>query len=252
MASKKPASSKRAVLPRRSDFTKAFAKDWERLSHSGRYDLNRLKEVMLLLIANDAPLPAEWQDHALKMQRDAQRRRVLAPAYDPVRRDFELGLADEMEREPQLLLTPAQTLQKGLGGEIIPPPEEDLPGLELTLKEPDLLNLGASEQRAGLLERAGVLELGIETAQDAKADGSIQKMLSHQMAALHARGMTLLAESDLCKDPDIAIKKARASARMVDAFSRAALTLQRLQNAVGQTLMEHRQKTGRSIRCALA
>ncbi len=66
MTSKKLASSKRAALPRRSDFTKAFAKDWERLSHSGRYDLNRLKEVMLLLIANDAPLPAEWQDHALR------------------------------------------------------------------------------------------------------------------------------------------------------------------------------------------
>ncbi len=66
MTSKKPASSKRASLPRRSDFTKAFVKDWERLSRSGRYDLNRLKEVMLLLIANDAPLPAERQDHALK------------------------------------------------------------------------------------------------------------------------------------------------------------------------------------------
>ena len=66
MTSKKPASSKRAPLPRRADYTKAFAKDWERLSHSGRYDLNRLKEVMLLLVANDAPLPAEWQDHALK------------------------------------------------------------------------------------------------------------------------------------------------------------------------------------------
>ena len=35
---------------------------------------------------------------ALKMQRDAQRRRALAPEYDPVRRDFELGLADEMDR----------------------------------------------------------------------------------------------------------------------------------------------------------
>ena len=66
MTSKKPASTKRAPLPRRSDYTKAFAKDWERLSRSGRYDLNRLKEVMLLIIANDRPLPAEWQDHVLK------------------------------------------------------------------------------------------------------------------------------------------------------------------------------------------
>ena len=39
---------------------------------------------------------------ALKMQRDAQRRRALAPDYDPVRRDFDLGLADEMDREAQV------------------------------------------------------------------------------------------------------------------------------------------------------
>ena len=32
------------------------AKDWERLSRSGRYDMNRIKEAMLLLIANEALL----------------------------------------------------------------------------------------------------------------------------------------------------------------------------------------------------
>ena len=66
MTSKKVPSAKRAVLPRSSDRTKAFAKDWTRLSHSGRYDLRRLKEVMLLLIANDAPLGPEWLDHPLQ------------------------------------------------------------------------------------------------------------------------------------------------------------------------------------------
>lgn len=84
---------------------------------------------------------------ALKMQRDAQRRRALAPDYDPVRRDFDLGLANEMELEAQALLTPERPLQTGLGGEIVPPVEHDLPGLESVLKEPDLLNLGASVQR---------------------------------------------------------------------------------------------------------
>jgi len=63
---KRPAASKRAALPRASGFTKTFAKDWERLSRPGRYDLNRLKEAMLLLVANDAPLGPEWFDHALK------------------------------------------------------------------------------------------------------------------------------------------------------------------------------------------
>ena len=65
MTSKKTAQQKRAKLPRNSDKTKLFAKDWERLSHSGRYDMNRLKEAMMLLIENDAPLSPEYLDHAL-------------------------------------------------------------------------------------------------------------------------------------------------------------------------------------------
>ena len=62
---KRSAKDKRAVLPRMSDHTRQFQKDWERLSRTGRYDMAQLKEVMLLLIANDAPLGPEWQDHPL-------------------------------------------------------------------------------------------------------------------------------------------------------------------------------------------
>jgi mRNA interferase YafQ len=66
MTSKKTANSKRAALPRASEYTKAFRNDWERLSLTGHYDMNRLKEAMLLLIAYDAPLGPEWLDHPLK------------------------------------------------------------------------------------------------------------------------------------------------------------------------------------------
>jgi mRNA interferase YafQ len=62
---KKPAS-KRANLPRRVDFARSFLRDWDRLSRSGRYDMRRLKEAMLLLAANDTPLRPEWKDHPLK------------------------------------------------------------------------------------------------------------------------------------------------------------------------------------------
>ena len=65
MTSKKAPSGKRAVLPRASDRTKAFVKDWTRLLHSGRFDMKRLKEAMLLLVARDAALGPEWLDHPL-------------------------------------------------------------------------------------------------------------------------------------------------------------------------------------------
>jgi mRNA interferase YafQ len=60
----KPDNSAR--LPRQCDFARSFLKDWERLSRSGRYNMAHLKEVMILLIASDAPLGPEWKDHALK------------------------------------------------------------------------------------------------------------------------------------------------------------------------------------------
>lgn len=66
MNSKKPARLKRAALPRAADYSRTFVKDWERLARSGRFDLRRLKEAMLLLIANDAALGPEWLDHPLK------------------------------------------------------------------------------------------------------------------------------------------------------------------------------------------
>lgn len=58
-------SNKRADPPRRSDYTKQFQKDWQQLNRAGRYNMRQLKEVMLLLIANDGPLPPEWHDHEL-------------------------------------------------------------------------------------------------------------------------------------------------------------------------------------------
>lgn len=59
------AERKRADRPYRADYGKAFDKDWQRLTRSGRYNMKQLREVMLLLIANAGPLPPEWRDHAL-------------------------------------------------------------------------------------------------------------------------------------------------------------------------------------------
>jgi mRNA interferase YafQ len=61
-----PASGKRTSFPLEPIYTKAFTKDWDRLSRSGRYNMRQLKEAMLLLIGNDGPLGPEWLDHPLK------------------------------------------------------------------------------------------------------------------------------------------------------------------------------------------
>jgi mRNA interferase YafQ len=65
MTSKRTAVSKRAALPRAADYAKSFLNDWDRLSRAGRFDMNRLKQAMLLLMANDGALGPEWLDHGL-------------------------------------------------------------------------------------------------------------------------------------------------------------------------------------------
>lgn len=70
---KQPARTKRASFPRAATYTRQFAKDWEKLSRSGRYDMRQLKEAILLLIANDGPLGPEWLDHPLKGEWDDHR-----------------------------------------------------------------------------------------------------------------------------------------------------------------------------------
>jgi mRNA interferase YafQ len=68
MTLKKTAKSKRTHPPREFTRTKEFKKDWQRMTHSGRYDMNNLKQAMLLLIENEMPLPAQWLDHPLTGQ----------------------------------------------------------------------------------------------------------------------------------------------------------------------------------------
>ena len=65
MTLKKSTKSKRTNQPRKFTRSKEFKKDWQNLSNSGRYDMNGIKEAMMLLIDNSAPLPAEWLDHPL-------------------------------------------------------------------------------------------------------------------------------------------------------------------------------------------
>ena len=63
---RKGADEKRARRPRQSNFTKDFEKDWDRYNGTGRFDMNDLRVVMAMLVANDGALPQQYRDHPLK------------------------------------------------------------------------------------------------------------------------------------------------------------------------------------------
>ena len=87
-----------------------------------------------------------------------------------------------------------------------------------------------------------------EVARSSKAKNSIQRMQTHQLAAAHKYAMELLGDANKTKDPFIKVKLINSSARLMDAFSKGALALQRLQTGASQIVqVQHVQVNGPAV-----
>lgn len=146
-------------------------------------------------------------------------------------------------------------LRPALGGEVVPLPHADAPrrskdAMHTARQSPDLLAVDAGLERIDLARNAGVLTLALEAAESVGADNAVQKMLTHQMAASHKLTMRLMASADgelhrhergrakgtapgALAD---STRSALAAARLMDAFSRSALMLDRLRHGGRQTV----------------
>ena len=183
---------------------------------------------------------------AIQLGQQALRKRIAAPSTDPIRHDFDLQEARLLEKQSMALRRPKEALRRGAGGEVIPPSTNAMIGLSEALRNPDVLNLEATVQRTELADKAGAFELAIDAAESTGARGAVQQMITHQMAAAHRHAMRLLAESE--KDALFGDRKAATASRLIDAFSRAALTLNRLQTGATQTIqVQHINVLGQAV-----
>jgi hypothetical protein len=185
---------------------------------------------------------------ALKVGEQSLRKRVTASTTDPIRRACDLGEADDLASQSMELITPPKPLKTGLGGEVIPTVDQGLPGLELVLREPNLLDAEVTIQRTQLADRAGVFEMAIEASESVKAKNSIQRMQAHQLALAHKYAMDLMADAAKQRDPIIKVKLINCSARLMDAYSKGAIALQRLQQGANQIVqVQHVQVNGQAV-----
>jgi hypothetical protein len=183
--------------------------------------------------------------NALKLQELALKKEAYASTTDSVRRHCDLGEASALAEQSSTALTPLRPLKTGAGGEIIPPASLGHHGLEDRLQQPNLLDVDVTIKRTQLADDAGVFEMAIETADSVKAKGSVQKMLSHQLAGAHHHAMRLLGEADKQPDPIIKAKLMNTSTRLMEAFCKGALTLQKLQMGASQIVtVQHVQING--------
>jgi len=185
---------------------------------------------------------------AIKLQEQAIRKRATASTTDPIRRACDIAEADDLASQSVALMTPTEPLKRGLGGEVMPTVEQGLPGLELALNSPNLLDAEVTIQRTQLADKAGVFEMAIEASDSVKAKNSIQRMQAHQLALAHKYSMELMADAAKQRDPIIKVKLMNCSARLMDVYSKGALALQRLQQGANQIVqVQHVQVHGQAV-----
>jgi hypothetical protein len=185
---------------------------------------------------------------AIKLKEQSLKKRANASTTDPIRRECDLGEASLLDKQSIALITPPIPLKRGAGGEIIPPEDHGLSGLELSLKEPDLLDAEVTIKRTDLADKAGVFEMAIEAAESSKAKNSVQRMQAHQLALAHKYAMELMADANKQRDPIIKVKLMNCSARLMEAYSKGALALQRLQSGASQVVqVQHVQVNGQAV-----
>ena len=185
---------------------------------------------------------------AIRLRQSAKQKYLTASTRDPSRAKFDVSVAENMMVESDRLLQPQAPLHTGSGGEIIPPYSLGLSGLELTLKAPDLLDAEVTIKRTDLADKAGVFEMAIEAAESVKAKNSVQRMQAHQLALAHKYAMELMADASKQRDPIIKVKLMNCSARLMEAYSKGALALQRLQTGASQVVqVQHVQVNGQAV-----
>lgn len=109
-----------------------------------------------------------------------------------------------------------------------------------TLKNPNMINIGASELRVDLAAcvYSQAAEAALDAAESAGAENSLEKMLCHQMATMHCVAMKLASRSlDNIMPPVEMARLSNAAARMMQVYQEALLTLQKIRSGGKQTVV---------------
>jgi hypothetical protein len=124
----------------------------------------------------------------------------------------------------------------GAGGEVVP---QDDPDIRNTLATPGVAACDASRDRLALVAQVGIdrVAMAVDAAHSIKAANSIEMMLAHQMAALHATAMDQMAKANLIQDPKYAIAAMNLAIRAFSAYQNAVLVFKRLRSSGSQQIV---------------
>jgi hypothetical protein len=169
-------------------------------------------------------------------------------------RKHALSITDQVRSQ-----LPASSQPIGAGGELVPAADIGADSGALALKNtvdnPDYVSADASRARLELANRAGVLETALDAADTIGAQNSMEKMLAHQLAAMHQTTMRLarqmnrrldrleymnLGDVEADRTTVEACRLANTMGRMAAGYQQGLVALQRLRSGGTQrVLVQH-------------
>lgn len=196
-------------------------------------------------------------EEAWRLRTVAQQKRIAAgqlAGHDQLGAKFMAMDALDMDQHADVALNlPDGAVQIGRGGEALPMETVSLEGFRLhnTLTDsPSATAARASMRRLELLEKTDTLALAVDMGETVQPADSMERMLAHQMATLHALMMRTAAKAtawlegtDPYREGDgatasvEATRLLNATARMASAFNDGAATLQRIRSGGTQRVV---------------
>lgn len=105
-------------------------------------------------------------------------------------------------------------------------------GLVNTLNDPGIAAMEASNHRTDLVTSLGndIAAMALDASDTISARNSLERMLAHQMAALHHAGMKMFGRANLMEDHGLAVKCMGAAVKACTAYQGALTTLEKLRS----------------------
>ena len=192
------------------------------------------------------------------IRRATHLRAKVAASPDDLLNPYDLETAKRWEGRAFANLP--DTIQS-IGGELVPADTDHRHGgsMRNTVADPSYITADASKSRLDLAFDAGVLETGLDAAETIEARNSLEKMMAHQMAAMHSSTMKLAAQLNRCIErmdrehhPDLreranvqGTRLAGAITRMSGSYQSGMTTMQRLRSGGTQrVIVQHVTVTG--------
>jgi hypothetical protein len=207
----------------------------------------------------EAAYAPETVEQAIMLRADSAVHRAVATSLDEegdrAGALIELGEALNMHNAAARYLDPLTHVSKPpvrrSGGEMVLETQDalcDYPRLiDVLRKSPSVLNAEASRGRLDLASKAGALVAAVDAAETIKPRNSLERMLAHQLAALHNAAMTMLANAkDLGRqhianpgNQALSVESARSAnsaSRLITTYQNGMLALDRIRRGGKQTV----------------